>query len=570
MKNLEVAKMLYFIAIYLEMDEVQFKPRAYEKAANSIESLEKDVMEIYKEGGIEALMEIPGVGEAIAKKIEEFILTGKIAELERLKKKVPVDVEGLMGIEGIGPKRIKTLYKKLGIKKIEGLEKAAKNGKIRKLEGFGEKSEQNILRGIDFLKKSKGRLLLGYVLPVAREIEERLRNLKEVQHVSIAGSLRRRKETIGDIDILVTSSNPSKVMNFFVKMPEVAAVYGKGSTKSTVRLKIGCDADLRVVEDKSFGAALQYFTGNVDHNVGLRKIAISKGYKLNEYGIFKGNKQIAGKTEEEVYKALGVRWIPPELREHTGEIEIAKKNKLPKLIEYDSLKGDLHIQTKWTDGANSIKDMAEAAKKLGLEYIAITDHTKRNAFVGGLDEKQILKQKNEIDKVNKGIAGLTILSGTEVDILKNGKLDISNKVLSQLEVVGASVHSNFNLSKEEQTNRIIKAMENENVDILFHPTGRLIQQREPYDVDIERIIQTAKNTGTILEINSFPSRLDLKDEHIKLAVKDRIKLVIDSDAHSTLHFKFLEFGIAQARRGWAEKKDVVNTRPLKEFLKSLK
>jgi DNA polymerase (family 10) len=570
MKNLEVAKMLYFIAIYLEMDEVQFKPRAYEKAANSIESLEKDVMEIYKEGGIEALMEIPGVGEAIAKKIEEFILTGKIAELERLKKKVPVDVEGLMGIEGIGPKRIKTLYKKLGIKKIEDLEKAAKNGKIRKLEGFGEKSEQNILRGIDFLKKSKGRLLLGYVLPVAREIEERLRNLKEVQHVSIAGSLRRRKETIGDIDILVTSSNPSKVMNFFVKMPEVAAVYGKGSTKSTVRLKIGCDADLRVVEDKSFGAALQYFTGNVDHNVGLRKIAISKGYKLNEYGIFKGNKQIAGKTEEEVYKALGVRWIPPELREHTGEIEIAKKNKLPKLIEYDSLKGDLHIQTKWTDGANSIKDMAEAAKKLGLEYIAITDHTKRNAFVGGLDEKQILKQKNEIDKVNKGIAGLTILSGTEVDILKNGKLDISNKVLSQLEVVGASVHSNFNLSKEEQTNRIIKAMENENVDILFHPTGRLIQQREPYDVDIERIIQTAKNTGTILEINSFPSRLDLKDEHIKLAVKDRIKLVIDSDAHSTLHFKFLEFGIAQARRGWAEKKDVVNTRPLKEFLKSLK
>lgn len=570
MKNEEVAKMLYLMSIYLEMDEAQFKPRAYEKAADSIEALEKDVMEIYREGGIEALMEIPGIGEGIAEKIKEYILTGKVEELERLKKKVPVDVEGLMKIEGVGPKRIKMLYKKLNIKSIEDLEKAAKGGKIRGLEGFGEKSEQNILRGIEFVKRSKGRLLLGNVLPIAREIEKRLGNLKEVKQIMIAGSLRRRKETIGDIDILVTSNQPSKVMDFFVKMPEVVAVYGRGHTKSTVRLKIGCDADLRVVPPESFGAASQYFTGNVDHNVALRRIAISKGWKLSEYGIFKGSKQIAGKTEEEVYKTLGLKWIPPELRENTGEVDAARKNKLPKLIEYGSLKGDLQIQTKWTDGANSIKEMAEEAKRLRLKYIAITDHTKRNAFVGGLDEKQILKQKNEIDKVNKEISGLTVLSGSEVDILKNGELDISDKVLSQLEVVGASVHSNFNLSKEEQTNRIIKAMENENVDILFHPTGRLIQQREPYDVDIEKIIQTAKNTGTILEINSFPSRLDLKDEHIKLAVGNGVKLVIDSDAHNKNHIHYLEFGIAQARRGWAEKKDVINTKPLKEFLKMMK
>jgi len=571
MKNFEIAKILYSIALYLEMEEEQFKPRAYEKAAHSIEALTEECDESYKRGGIKALMEIPGVGQSIAQKIEELIKTGKLKYYEQLKKKVPVDIEQLTAIEGVGPKTVKILYKKLKIRNIEELEKAAKAGKIQNLEGFGEKSEQAILKGIEFFKRGKGRFILGYVLPILRDIELRLGHLPEVKKVNIAGSTRRMKETIGDADFLVASDEPQKVMDFFTSMPEVAHVYSKGPTKSMVKLKIGLDADIRVIPEKSYGAALQYFTGNKDHNIALRKIAIDKGWKLSEYGVFdRHDKYLFGKTEEEVYEKLGMKWMSPELRENTGEIEAAQKNKLPKVIEYGSLKGDLQIQTKWTDGANSIKEMAEEAKKLGLEYIAITDHTKRNAFVGGLDEKKIILQMKEIIKINKTIAGIRILSGSEVDILKNGKLDISDDVLEDLDVVGVSVHSNFNLSKIEQTTRIIKAMENENVDILFHPTGRLIQEREPYDVDIEKIIQTAKDTRTILEINAFPNRLDLKDEYIKLAVKAGVKLSIDSDAHNRNHMQFLEFGIAQARRGCAEDKDIVNTRKLNDFLKLLK
>ncbi len=571
MKNYEIAKILYNIALYLEMEDEPFKPRAYEKAARSVEALTEDVSDIYKRGGTKALMNIPGVGESIAEKIEEMILTGKLEYYEKLKKKIPVDIESLTSVEGVGPKRVKILYKKLKIKTVEDLEKVAKAGKIQKLEGFGEKSEQAILKGIEFLKRGKGRFVLGYVLPVLREIEERLGKLPEVKKVDIAGSTRRMKETIGDADFLVVSNKPQKIMDFFTSMPDVAHVYSKGPTKSMVKLKIGLDADIRVVPEKSYGAALQYFTGNKDHNVALRKIAIEKGWKLSEYGVFdRHDKYLFGKTEEEVYEKLGMEWMPPELRENTGEIDAAMKNKLPKLIDYDSLKGDLQIQTKWTDGANSIKEMAEEARKLGLEYIAITDHTKALGFTGGLDEKRLEQQRKEIDKVNKELSGITVLRGAEVNILKDGKLDISDKTLAELDVVGAAVHSNFNLPKAEQTNRIIKAMQNENIDILFHPTGRIIQQREPYEVDIEKIIQTAKDTGIILEIDAFPDRLDLKDEHIKLAVKAGVKLVIDSDAHNRNQIHYLEFGIAQARRGWAEAKDVVNTRELKEFLKTIK
>lgn len=571
MKNFEIAKILYNIALYLEMENEPFKPRAYEKAARSIEALTEDVSDIYKQGGIKTLMDIPGVGESIAEKIEEMVLTGKLEYYEKLKKKIPVDIESLTSIEGVGPKRVKILYKKLKIKTVEDLEKVAKAGKIRKLEGFGEKSEQAILKGIEFLKRSKGRFILGFVLPILRDIEERLRKLPEVKMVDIGGSTRRMKETIGDADFLVISNESAKVMNFFTSMPDVVHIYSKGPTKSMVKLRIGLDADIRVVPEKSYGAALQYFTGNKDHNVALRKIAIEKGWKLSEYGVFdRRDKYLFGKNEEEVYERLGMKWMPPELRENTGEIEAAMKNKLPKLIEYGSLRGDLQIQTKWTDGDNSIKEMAEEAKRLGLEYIAITDHTKSLGFTGGLDEKKLEQQAREIKKVDKELNGITILSGAEVNIMKNGSLDISNKTLSELDVVGAAVHSNFNLPKAEQTNRIIKAMENENADILFHPTGRVIQKREPYEVDIEKIIQTAKDTGTILEIDAFPDRLDLKDEYIKLAVKSGIKLVIDSDAHNKNQIRYLEFGIAQARRGWAEKRDIVNTESLKNFLGTLK
>jgi DNA polymerase (family 10) len=570
MKNFEIARILRIISIYLDMQGEKFKPRAYERAAHSIEALEEDVEKIWKRGGVKALMEIPGVGQSIAEKIEELIKTGKLKYYEQLKKEAPVDVEELTAIEGVGPKTVKVLWEKLKIRNVDELEKAARAGKIRKLPGFKEKTEQNILKGIEFFKKGKGRFILGFALPLIRDIENRLRALPDVKKVSIAGSVRRWKETIGDADFLVISDNPSKVMNFFVSMPEVVDVIGKGDTKSSVKLKNGMDADVRVLPEKSFGAALQYFTGSKDHNIVLRRIAQEKGWKLSEYGLFKGNEQIAGKTEEEVYEKLGLKWIPPELRENTGEVEAARKNKLPKLIDYNDLKGDLQVHTNWTDGANSIKEMAEEAKRVGLEYIAIADHTKSLAMTGGLDEKMIMKQMEEIDKVNRQVEGIKVLKGVEVNILKDGSLDIDDTILAKLDVVGASVHTYFNMSKDEMTKRIIKAMNNPHVDIIVHPTGRVIQKRDAYEVDIDKIIEVAKDTGTLLDIDSYPDRLDLRDEHIRKAVETGAKLAITSDAHSKLHFRYLELGIAQARRGWATKDDIANTRRVDELLKMLK
>ena len=570
MRNQEIAKIFYEIAIYLEMNnENVFKVRAYEKAAQTIESMAEDIGELYKRGGNEALEEIPGVGKGISEKLEEFLKTEKIKFYEELKKKTPVDVSSLMGIEGMGPKKIKVLYQKLKIKNLEDMEKAAQSGKIRKISGFGEKTEQNILKGIGFAKKSGGRFLLGDVLPIAVEIEKQMASLPYVDKIIVAGSIRRRKETVGDADILAVSKKPEKVMDYFVSMSEVARVYGKGRTKSMVKLKNGLDVDLRVVPAESFGAALNYLTGSKDHNIAMRRIAISKGMKLSEYGVFKGKRQVAGKTEEEVYKILGLRYIEPELRENTGEIEAAK-NKLPHLIGYNDLKGDLQVQTKWTDGSHSIEEMAQEAKKIGLEYIAITDHTRSLAMTGGLDEKKLEKQGNEIDRVNKKVKDITVLKGAEVNIMKDGSLDIKDEALKKLDVVGASVHSLFSLPREEQTGRIIKAMYNPHIDIIFHPTGRVIKRREPYDIDIEALIDGAKETGTVLEINAYPERLDLKDEHIKMAVKAGVKLCVDSDAHNKSHFRFLEFGIAQARRGWAEKKDVINAWPLEKMKEMLK
>jgi DNA polymerase (family 10) len=570
MQNNELAQIFREIALYLEMQGVQFKPRAYEKVAYALEALEEPVAEIYKRGGLKALREIPGVGEAIGQKMEELIRTGRLKYYEELKREVPVDVRGLTAIEGVGPKSVKLLYEKLKVKNVGDLEQAARSGKIRGLPHFGEKMEQKILKGIEFLKQGSGRFTLGSVLPLILEIEQRLRELPEVSEVVVAGSTRRRKETIGDADILAISKKPEKVMEFFVSLPEVMHVQAKGATKSMVKLKNGMDVDLRVVEQESFGAALNYFTGSKDHNVALRRIAQEKGLKLNEYGLFRGSKSIAGKTEEDIYRALGLAYIPPELRENQGEIEAAKKGELPDLVGYGDIRGDLQTQTTWTDGSNSIEEMAAEAKRLGLEYIAITDHTKSLAMTGGSDEKKLLKQMAAIDKINRSLKGIKVLTGAEVNINKDGTLDIEDEVLAKLDVVGVAVHSHFNLPRREMTERITKAMRNPNADILFHPTGRIIQKREPYDVDMDAIIKTAKETGTILEIDAYPDRLDLKDEHVRKAIDAGVKLVIDSDAHSTNHIRFLDFGIAQARRGWAEKKDVINTRPLKEFLKCLK
>jgi len=584
MDNKEIAKILYEISEYLAMDDVPFKPAAYERAGLSIETLGEDVGDIYKREGLKGLLEIPGVGKAIAERIEELLKTGKTRYYEQLKKKMPVELSELTAVEGVGPKIIKRLYKELGVKNLKDLEKAAKAKKIRNLKDFGTKSEENILRGIEFLKSSGKRFVLGFILPDVKRIEQKIGEFPGVKKAIVAGSIRRMQETIGDGDLLVIISSPKtarKVMEFFVNMPEVRHVYSHGQTRSSVRLKNGMDFDLRVVPKESFGAALQYFTGNKDHNIELRKIAIKKGLKLNEYGIFRpkadqprAGKRIAGKTEEEIYKILGLQWIPPEMRENTGEIEASLKNKLPNIIDYNDLRGDLQIQTNWTDGSNTIEDYVKEAMKIGLEYIVITDHTKSLAMTHGLDEKGIARQGKEIDKINQKLKvksqKFRVLKGAEVNILKDGRLDIKDETLHKLDVVAIAVHSGFKMSKHDMTEKIIRGMKNPHADILFHPTGRIINQRPPYEVDIEKIIRAAKETRTILEINAYPNRLDLKDEHARMAKKAGVKLSIDSDSHNISHLLFLEFGIAQARRGWVEKKDVINAWPAEKMLKMLK
>lgn len=577
MKNDEIAKVLYEIAEYLAMDDVAFKPQAYEKAAVIIDDLETEIEETYKKEGIKGLEKIPTVGKGIAKVIEELLKKGKTGEYERLKKKIPVKLSELTAVEGVGPKIIKKLYQELKVRNLNDLEKVAKAGKIRNLEDFGEKTEQNILRGIEFLKRSNNRFALGFIMPIVRKIETRIKNFPGVKNAIVAGSIRRMKETIGDGDILASVSSKkdaNKIMDFFVKMPEVIHIYNKGMTRSSVRLKNNMDLDLRVVLEKSFGAALQYFTGSKDHNIALRKIAIEKNYKLNEYGVWKKGRTVAGRTEEEVYKVLGLKMMEPELREDKGEIEASLNNNLPDLIGYDDLEGDLQIQTNWSDGSNSIEEYAREAMRLGLKYIAITDHTTSLAIANGLDEKRLIQQSKEIDRINVKLKSqninFKILKSAEVNILKDGRLDIDDETLKKLDIAAIAIHSGFKMSKKEMTERIIKAMKNPNVDILFHPTGRIINRRPPYEIDIEKIIRVAKETKTVLEINAHPSRLDLKDEYARMAKEAGVKLEISSDAHNISYFQFLEFGIAQARRGWVEKKDVINTLSVEKMLKTLK
>ncbi len=597
MTNREIANILHEMAIFFEMENVAFKPAAYERAGQSIELLGSELAGLYRERGRDAFADIPGVGKGIADHLDELLRKGDFREHAVLSQKYPIAVFELAAVEGVGPKMIKLLWQKLRIKNLVDLEAAAKAGKIRALPGLGEKSEAGILKGIEFLKKSGGRKLLGSILPEARTLEQMIRSFPEVEDAMVVGSIRRRKETVGDIDIVVASSEPDAVTKRFLALPFISHVYGHGQTKTNVRLTNGLDADLRIVPKKSYGAALNYFTGSKEHNVALRKLAITKGWKLNEYGMSSskggqdGTKMMAGKTEEEIYTKLGLHYIEPELRENTGEIDAAAIRSrlslesrdlfqtksgigLPNLIGYGELRGDLQVQTDWTDGDNSIEEMAMAASDAGLEYIAITDHTKSLAMTGGLDEKKLAQQIMEIKQVNKELQkkkiNCAVLTGAEVNIMKDGTLDIADAMLARLDMVGASVHSHFRLSRMEQTARVIRAMENPHVDIIFHLTGRRINKREPIDLDIDAIIAAAKRTGTVLEINASPERLDLKDEYIRKCVAAGVKMTIDSDAHAADHFKFLEYGIAQARRGWAEKKDIINTRPLKEFLRALK
>lgn len=559
------------------MQNVRFKPQAYQRAALAVDEMDAELSDVYSMGGVKALKQIPGVGQSIAEHIEELLKTGKLAYYESLRKDTPVDVAGLSAIEGLGPKSIEKLYHALGVRTVKDLEKAVKKGLVRELKGFGKKAEDKILKGLEFRAESGKRHPLSFATPKVRMIERHLGKVEGVEKVSPAGSFRRRKETVGDLDFLVVAKDPEKVMAAFVKTPGTVHVIAKGDTKSSIKLAGGLNVDLRVVPAASYGSALNYFTGSKEHNVHLRQIAIDKGLTLNEYGLWKVGKgglkgaMVAGKSEEELYRAFGLEYIEPELRENTGEIEAASKKKLPRLIGYKDLKGDLQVQTDWTDGAASIEKMALAAMEAGLEYIAVTDHTKRLAMTNGLDEKRLLEQMKEIGRLNKKLKGkIRIFTGTECDILKDGTLDIADEVLEQLDVVGVSVHSHFNLSRAEQTARVIRAIRNPNADIFFHPTGRIIGRRAAIDIDIDEVIKAAKATGTILEANSYPDRLDLKDEHIRKAVEAGVKISIDSDAHAPAHFGLLEYGIAQARRGWAEKKDVINAWPADKMLAMLK
>jgi len=582
MTNQELAKIFYEIADYLEMEGVAFKPYAYQKAAIVMETFKEDVSEIYEKGGRGALKEIPGVGESIALKIEEYLKTGRIKYYEEFKKRIPVDLEDIIAVEGVGPKKAKVLYEKLKIKSLEDLEKAAQKHKIAPLFGFGEKTEKNILQGIEFLKKSKGRFLLGEILPKVKEVYEKFKKFEDVEEINVAGSVRRMKETIGDVDFLVISKSPERIMDFFVSLPGIVKVWSKGATKSSVRFKEGFDMDLRVLPARSYGSALQYFTGSKEHNIALRKIAIDKGFKLSEYGLFKSSKIIAGKKEEKIYKALGMDWIPPEIRENRGEVEAALEHRLPKIIDYKDIKGDLHCHSKWNGGANSIEEIAKEAIKIGYEYVGISDHTKFLIIEHGLDEKKLLSQRKEIDRLNSKFKILNskqiqnpkfqtqnkkfrILQGCEANILADGSIDISGEALGKLDYVIAGIHSRLKMEKAEMTRRIIRAMKNPNVDIISHPTGRIIKKRDECQVDFDKILGAAKETGTILEINSYPERLDLNDQNILRAKKAGVKMIIGADSHRADQMRYMEFGISQARRGWAEKKDIINTRPIEKI-----
>ncbi len=496
MKNQELAKIFYEIADYLEMESVPFKPYAYQKAAIALEALEKDVSEIYKNEGLAGLKKIPGVGESIAEKIEEYLKTGKIKYYEDFKKKIPINLEEIIAVEGMGPKKAKILYDKLKIKNLKDLEKAARARKIAPLTGFGEKTENNILEGIEFLKRSKGRFLLGDILPKVNEVYEKLKSLKEVEKIDVAGSVRRMKETIGDVDFLVISKNPKKVMDFFVNLPGIIKVWGKGLTKSSVRLRDGFDMDIRVLPRQSYGAALQYFTGSKEHNIALRKIAIDKGYKLSEYGLFRGSKNIVSENEKDIYEKLGMEWIPPEMREDNGEIEAALAGKLPKIIGYGDIKGDLHVHCDWNGGANSISEIAQAALNLGYEYVGISDHTKFLRIEHGLDEKKLAERNKEIDKINQqpttNKSQLKILKGCEANIMADGSIDIRDDALAKLDFVIAGVHSQFKMPREIMTERLIRAMQNPHVDIISHPTGRLIGRRDEYEIDFDKILKSGK------------------------------------------------------------------------------
>jgi len=572
MRNAEIAEVFAQIATLLEIKgEDRFRVRSYQRVAETIAGLTEELSALSERGEVQR---IPGVGKNTAAKIEELLSTGKCAQHQELLTEIPGTLFEVMRIPGVGPKTIKLLWERLGIATVEALEEAARGGLVRELPGMGEKTEQEILRGIGHLREYAKRTNLGVAWEMAQAIMEQLRACAPVDQMEAAGSLRRMKETIGDIDILITSDRPQEVMDCFVALEQVAEVIAHGPTKSSVLTKAGVQADLRVVAPESWGAALQYFTGSKQHNVKLRDMAVRAGFKLNEYGVFrvrgKAERRIGGEREEEMYAALGLPMMPPELREDLGEIEAAKEGRLPALIELSDIKGDLQMHSDWSDGQNTIAEMARAAKALGYKYIAITDHSVSETVANGLSVERLRARAAEIEKARKAVPGIAILSGTEVDIKRDGSLDYSEEVLAELDFVLASVHSGFKMDRESMTRRIVKAMENPRVHALGHPTGRLIGRREPYDMEMEEVLQAAARLGVAVEINAYPDRLDLKDVHARRAKELGVKLLINTDSHSADQLGVMHFGVATARRGWIEAGNVLNTLPLGEFKRRLR
>lgn len=570
-QNKEIAEIFRRIGDLLDIQgENAFRIRAYRQAAQMISGLSRNVRDMVEEG--EDLTSLSGIGEDLAGKIETIVRKGSLPQLKKLEKDVPGELIELMKLPDIGPKRVKAMYKELGIDSLSALKKAAADHKIRDLEGFGEKTEEKILQAVERWKSSGGRkrFLLIEAEQVVRPLVRMLRDVDGVGEVEVAGSTRRKKETVGDLDILVTRRKGTPVMDRFTEYEDVEDVVAKGEAKTTVRLRGGFQVDLRVFEKSSYGSAMVYFTGSKDHNVALRKMAKRDDLKINEYGVFKGDKSLAGETEKSVYNVLDLPWIAPELRENRGEIEAARKGNLPELITLEDLRGDLQCHSKASDGKNTIQEMAEAARGKGYDYLAITDHSKRVTVANGLDAKRLRKHMDEIDRINDRMDGFHLLKGVEVDILKNGDLDLPDDVLGDLDVVVASTHYHRNLSRDKQTERIIRALDNPNVHILAHPFGRIIGEREPLDMDFEQILEAIRARGCFIEINAQPDRLDLSDVHAKAAKEAGVKLTISTDAHRIDGLDHMKWGVAQARRAWLTAEDVANTRSWDSLKKMLK
>jgi DNA polymerase (family 10) len=559
MKNALVAKILYEIADLLDLDGVAFKPRAYRRAAEVVESLGEPIEDLVASG---EHVELPGVGDAIAKKIAEIVETGHLAYHDELRAKLPIDLYAITRVEGVGPKTAKLLYDALGVRTLADLEAAAREGKVHTVKGLGEKTEEKILRGLAETRGVEGRTLLGLALPLAESLIARLRETGLFERLEFAGSLRRGRETIGDLDLLAVSQDPARAADAFVELSDVAEVLAHGESKSSVRLGNRVQVDLRIVPAESFGAALQYFTGSKAHNIAVRKLAVAKGWKLNEYGLYDAaDRSLAGEDEDGVYRALGLDPIPPELREDAGELELAVSGKQPHLVELADLRGDLHVHTDASDGTASLEDMVEAARARGLEYIAVTDHARFAEVIGGLTPDGLRAQIDAIAKLNETLEGFRVLTGIEVNIQVDGSLDMPDDLLARLDWVVASVHSHFRQTKDEMTARLLRAVSNEHVDCLAHPTGRRIGERPPYDADWDAVFRAAAEHTCAVEINANPIRLDLSAELVRRAIAAGCKLAIGSDAHALEHFDFLRLGVLTARRGWATAKDVVNTLP---------